>query len=162
MSYNYQPYQQNQVFMPQGSQYNPQAMPMQNPMQYTQPMPDRLAQMRQEQQYPYQASQQPSLIRVLSEAEAQSYPVAFGCSVAMLDAHQPKMYIKTMDGVGNPSFVRYRLIEERDEPQIQQMPQNMNELYVTRQEYMELTKEHERVMDAITKIAERLGLNDNE
>ncbi len=156
MPYNYQPYQQNQVFMQQpqmGQGYSP-------------PIPDRLMQARQGyEQYPPQMGygqpmqqQNPSLIKVLSEAEAQSYPVAFGASVAMLDTQRPMLYIKSVDTNGLPDFKKFRLTEEQDMP-VQQM-QDMNEKYVTREEYNDLCREHERVMDAITRIAERMGVND--
>lgn len=154
MPYNYQPYQQNQVFMQQ-PQY-PTAMPQQR---YEQPM--------QYQGYPGQnpqgygnGQQNPSLIKVLSEAEAQSYPVAFGSSVAMLDTQQPKMYIKSVDMNGVPAFMKYRLIEDHDEPAQNQPLQALDEKYVTREEYNTLCREHSRVMDAITKIAERMGADE--
>lgn len=149
MPYNYQPYQQNQVFMQQ-PQY-PTAMPQQR---YEQPI--------QYQGYPGQNPQQnPSLVKVLSEAEAQSYPVAFGSSVAMLDTQQPKMYIKSVDMNGVPAFMKYRLIEDHAEP-APSVPQNMSEMYVTRDEYSKLCREHERIMDAVTKIAERMGVNEQQ
>lgn len=156
MAYNYQPYQQNQVFMqqPQGQGY-PTAFPRQ---EYPQPM--------QYQGYPAQQNppqnQNPSLIKVLSEAEAQSYPVAFGSSVAMLDTGQPKMYIKSVDMNGVPAFVKYRLTEERDEPSPAQPAQDMSEKFVTREEYNALCQEHGRIMEAITKIAERMSVNDEQ
>lgn len=151
MPYNYQPYQQNQVFMqqPQMGQGYPTAMPRQG---YEQPMFPN--------QQGYQNPQQnPSLVKVLSEAEAQSYPVAFGSSVAMLDTQQPKMYIKSVDMNGVPAFMKYRLIEDREEP-APPVPQNLNEMYVTRDEYSKLCREHERIMDAVTKIAERMGVDE--
>lgn len=109
--------------------------------------------------FPVQPTQQnPSLIKVLSEAEAQSYPVAFGASVAMLDTQQPKLYIKSVDGNGVPSMLKYRLIEDRDEPSAP--VQDMRDTYVTREEYTKLCQEHERMMMAITQIAERVGTAD--
>ncbi len=157
MAYNFQPYQQNQVFMqqPQMGQGYPTAMP------------DRYAQPRTGyEQYPQQMGygqpmqQNPSLIKVLSEAEAQSYPVAFGASVAMLDTQRPMLYIKSVDVNGQPDFKKYRLTEEHDTT-VQPM-QDMNEKYVTREEYNTLCREHERVMAAINKIAERMGVNNDE
>ena len=154
MPYNYQPYQQNQVFMqqPQMGQGYPTAMPRQG---YEQPMFPN--------QQGYQNPQQnPSLVKVLSEAEAQSYPVAFGSSVAMLDTQQPKMYIKSVDMNGVPAFMKYKLIEDRDEPAQNQPIQELDAKYVTREEYNTLCREHSRVMDAITKIAERMGVNEQQ
>lgn len=154
MPYNYQPYQQNQVFMQQPQQGYPTAMPRQDysnpPMQY---------QGYQANQNPQQ-NQNPCLIKVLSEAEAQSYPVAFGASVAMLDTQLPKMYIKSVDMNGVPAFMKYKLIEDHDEPAAP--AQNLNDMYVTREEYKTLCEEHSRVMDAIAKIAERMGANEHE
>lgn len=153
MPYNYQPYQQNQVFMqqPQIGQGYPTAMPRQG---FEQPMYPN------QQGYGGQNPQQnPSLVKVLSEAEAQSYPVAFGSSVAMLDTQQPKMYIKSVDMNGVPAFMKYKLIEDHDEPASAPI-QNMNEMYVTREEYKALYQEHSKLVDAIAKIAERMGADE--
>lgn len=172
MAYNYQPYQQNQVYM---------QVPQNQP---TQPVPDRLEQMRQQQyqQIPGQPMQmnqqmqgypqmmgygqpvqahQTSVIRVLGEAEAQSYMVLPGASVVMLDATQPKMYIKSMDMNGTPSMQKFRLIEDVEEP-AQTIPQDFGERFVPRQEFDEFKREHDRLLAAISRIAERMEVNTND
>lgn len=164
MAYNYQPYQQNQVFMQQ-----PQG----------QAMPDRLEQARQGQYQTMQMNQQmqgyaqmmgygqpmqihqTSVIRVLGEAEAQSYMVLPGASVVMLDSQQPKMYIKSMDMNGVPSMQKFRLIEDIEEP-THTLPQNFGDQFVTRREYDELKREHEKLLDVIGRIAERMEVGEHE
>lgn len=153
MAYNY-PYPTGQPYFPQNQTYFPQIPPVkqgfEQPMQYP-----------QQSGYGTQPMQQnPSLVKVLSEAEAQSYPVAFGASVAMLDTQQPKLYIKSVDMSGVPSMLKYRLVEDRAEQPANN--ENLNEMYVTRSEYNELCAEHTRVMDALAKIAERMGTNDEQ
>lgn len=165
MAYNYQPYQQNQVYM-----QTPQS----------QAMPDRLEQARQGQyqmmqmnqqmqgypqmmgygQQPVQ-SHQTSVIRVLGEAEAQSYMVLPGASVVMLDASQPKMYIKSLDMNGNPSFQKFRLVEDIEEPS-RGIPVDFGDQFVSRKEFDEFRREHDRIIEAIGKLAERMEGSSND
>lgn len=169
MAWNYQPYQQNQVFVQQ-----PQA-------QQNSHMPDRLEQMRQQQ---YQLTQQPmqeqmmgqpavnnpmqfypmgqmsalqsGVVKVLSEAEAQSYLVAPGAKVVMMDARLPKMYIKSVDMNNDPHFEKYRLVREYDEPITPPPGEDLGARFVPRDEFDRLREEHEKMLAAIAKIAEKM------
>ena len=116
-----------------------------------------------------QPSQSQSLVKVLSEAEAQSYLVMPGNSVAMIDAAGRKLYIKSVSPDGNPSFERYALIPER-EPAPEAFPENFpggqnQPDFVTRKEYDELRGELDRVVEAMTRLTERMrddGRGENE
>lgn len=64
--------------------------------------------------YPYY---QQSVVRVQSENDARTYPVAYGNSVMFIDENQPFVYTKTSDGqFGNSRFEKYRLVKEDTEP----------------------------------------------
>ncbi len=102
-----------------------------------------------------------TLVKVLSEAEAQSYLVARGNSVAMIDSAGRKLFIKSVDMDGSPSFERYALIPEHDPVPTNPEPVDVKSRgetdYVTRKEYDEMKKEHDKLMELMKKLAERVS-----
>lgn len=136
MAYPYQPYT---PAYPSGAGYAPGYYPAQ-----TQPVPDQLAQLRQNQmaQLPMQmppAMPQPqnNMIWVQGEAGAKAYLVANGNTVPLWDSEQPYVYIKTVDAAGVPSMRRLRTVDETDlPPQTAAVPPPPIDLsgYVTREE----------------------------
>ena len=109
---------------------------------YAQPMPDQLAQLRQNpmMQQPQQMQQQcAGIIWVQGEAAAKSHPVANGATVTLWDSEQPTIYIKHVDESGMPSM---RIVDYTERSQAARMPQNaMNvpaQEYVTREEFAAL------------------------
>ena len=110
-------------------------------------------------QYGARGQDNTTLVKVLSEAEAQSYLVARGNSVAMIDAAGKKLFVKSVDLDGCPSFERYALIPEHDtEPQKTEQKEERAPAveYVTRGEYEELKQDHDRLIDIIKKLTERV------
>lgn len=96
------------------------------PMYYQPPMPDQLAQLRQQQyQPPMQTPQQPSpsIVWVQSEVEAANYLVAPNSAVTLWDSNAPVVYLKQADASGKPSMKTYDLVERTQRPvQAQQAP----------------------------------------
>lgn len=67
---------------------------------------------------PVHAPVQGSFVRVQSEQEARSYPVAPGNSITFIDESRPYCYTKSVDmsQLDRPKFERYRLVKEEDTP----------------------------------------------
>ena len=80
---------------------------------YQPPVPDQLAQLRQQQYQPpmQQAAQQPSIQWVSSERAAYEYLVAPNSAVALWDSSAPVVYLKQADASGKPSMKIYDLVE---------------------------------------------------
>lgn len=98
MAYSYYPYQPN-YFQP--------------------PMPDQLAQLRQQQYQPMQQTTQqqaPSIVWVQSEMEAANYLVAPNSAVTLWDSNSPVVYLKQADASGKPSMKIYDLVERTQRP----------------------------------------------
>lgn len=101
----------------------------------TQPMPDQLAYLRQQQMQPMQ---QPaaSPLWVQGEAGAKAYPVAPGSSVILMDSESNVFYIKSADQSGMPTMrtfeYRERTAAQNPPAQAAQQPQGD---YVTRSEF---------------------------
>ena len=114
MAYPYQPYS---PAYPSGAGYAPGYYPAQ-----TQPVPDQLAQLRQNQmaqqpmQMPPAMQPQNNMIWVQGEAGAKAYLVANGNTVPLWDSEQPYVYIKTVDAAGVPSMRKLRTVDETDLP----------------------------------------------
>lgn len=115
---------------------------------YPQPVPDQLAQLRQNQmqqpmmQQPVpqpvqpQMMQQPGpqnsgMIWVGSKQEADSYLVAPGSAVALWDSNNPVVYLRQADSTGKPSTKAYDLVERTDAPTQQTSPQIDLSRYIT-------------------------------
>lgn len=114
------------------------------PGYYGQPMPDQLAQLRQnsyQQPMMGQAAQQtqgtPSIIWVQGEEGAKAYMVAAGNSVLLMDSENSAFYIKSTDASGMPLPLRVFNYKERTTaaktpPQTAQQP---GVEFVTRAEF---------------------------
>lgn len=82
---------------------------------YPQPVPDQLAQLRQNQfQQPRQEA--PSIVWVQSEQEALNYLVAPNSAVTLWDSNSPVVYLKQADASGKPSMKIYDLVERTQRP----------------------------------------------
>lgn len=129
---------------------------------YTQPIPDQLAQLRQQQMQPQmmpqpvpqmqpQAPQQEPTggpIWVQGEAGAKSYLVAPGNTVLLMDSEGSVFYLKSVDSQGIPQPLRVFDYIERGGAPVQKVaptPQIDLTPYVTREELEEiLTKRLQR------------------
>ena len=119
---------------------------------YQPPMPDQLAQYRQQQYQPQPMFQQPaqqvmpqiqpqqqqqmagqSIIWVQNDQEAYNYLVAPNSAVALWDSNNPVVYLKQADASGKPTMKIYDLVE-RTTQRPQAAPQPAPD-YVTRQEF---------------------------
>lgn len=115
---------------------------------YPQPVPDQLTQLRQQQmqqpvvQQPVQpmqpqpiqqpAPQNGGINWVGSKQEADNWPIAPGCAVALWDSNNPVIYLRQADSTGKPSTKVYDLVERTDSPAPQQpVPQVDLSRYVT-------------------------------
>ena len=99
---------------------------------YPGPVPDQLAQLRQQQmiQPPVQpmqanpiqppAPQNGGINWVGSKTEADNWPIAPGCAVALWDSNNPVIYLRQADSTGKPSTKVYDLVERTDNPAPQQ------------------------------------------
>lgn len=133
--------------------YQPYPYPGYQPAPYyPQPVPDQLAQLRQNQMQqpmmqgpqmgpqgqpmqpanPMAGSVQNGMIWVNGgKAEADSYLVAPNSAVALWDANNPVVYLRKADSTGKPSTVVYDLVERTDNPPAQAAPQIDLSRYVT-------------------------------
>lgn len=125
------------------------------PPYYGQPVPDQLAQLRQNQfqQQPVQtipqqmqvqpqpmqasmgtvspmAAPQNNVIWVKSKSEADNWAIVPGSAVALWDENNPVVYLRKADSTGKPSTVVYDLVERTDSP-AQATPQIDLSGYVT-------------------------------
>ncbi len=112
---------------------------------YTPPVMDRLAQLRKNQQVngqtvqtstsaaaPPTPPQNSGVIWVSGKEEADKWPIAFGCAVALWDANNPVIYLRQADSTGKPSTKVYDLVERTDAPPQQKIaPQIDMSRYVT-------------------------------
>lgn len=122
---------------------------------YPQPVPDQLAQLRQNQMQqpimqgpqigqqgqpmqpqqlpanPMAGSTQNGMIWVSGRQEADGYLIAPNSAVALWDANNPVVYLRKADSTGRPSTVVYDLVERTDTPPAQTAPQIDLSRYVT-------------------------------
>lgn len=109
----------------------------QNPY-YPPPMPDNLAQYRQNQMMT-QPMQQPAaqpqggVQWVSSEMEARNYLIAPNSAVALWDSSAPRVYLKQADASGKPTLTAYDLVERKEAPVSDQTVPTVS--YVTREEF---------------------------
>ena len=67
-----------------------------------------------------------------SKTEADNWPIAPGCAVALWDSNNPVIYLRQADSTGKPSTKVYDLVERTDSPAPQQpAPQVDLSRYVT-------------------------------
>lgn len=122
---------------------------------YQPPMPDQLAQLRQNQFQPMQQPQQfqpqqnppaPSIVWVQSEQEALNFLVTPNSAVTLWDSNSPVVYLKQADASGKPSMKIYDLVERTQRP-VQTMQTQAVE-YATKDELAALAAR----LDALTAI----------
>lgn len=141
-----------QPYMP-GYQYQPQ---------YPQPYQDRLAQLQnQYQQTIPQQQMQPmqqqvpqtnqGLLWVQGEAAARSYLVAPNSTVLLMDSDASRFYLKSADNAGMPSLrtFEYAEITGNTAQPVQNVPENLDAKYVTREEYNNLQARYAEIMDKL-------------
>lgn len=111
----------------------------QNPY-YAQPMPDNLAQLRQQQMPPMMAPQPPQnpvaqsgVQWVSGEQEARNWMIAPNAAVALWDSTSPTVYLKQADASGKPSLKIYDLVERSQTTPAS--PQAKAVDFVTREEF---------------------------
>ena len=126
--------------------YNPYQFGQVNPLQ---PQMDRLAQMQAQyqQQQPQVPQTNQGILWVQGEAGAKSYLVAPNTSVLLLDSENSQFYIKTTDQAGMPTLRTFVYQEVTEAPQnAQKQPEtNLDDKYVTRQEYNDLRGKYEEL-----------------
>lgn len=111
----------------------------QNPY-YAQPMPDNLAQLRQQQMPPMMAPQPPQnsvaqsgVQWVSGEQEARNWMIAPNAAVALWDSSAPTVYLKKADASGKPSLTIYDLVERTETPRTATQEKGVE--FVTRKEF---------------------------
>lgn len=111
----------------------------QNPY-YAQPMPDNLAQLRQQQMPPMMAPQPPQnpmaqsgVQWVSGEQEARNWMIAPNAAVALWDSTAPTVYLKQADASGKPSLKIYDLVERSQTPPASLQAKAVD--FVTREEF---------------------------
>lgn len=155
------------------------AQPYMNPNYYNpyqpqvQPPMDRLAQLQAQQYQINQPMQQPaqsnrSLIYVQGEAAAKSWMVGAGQSVLLMDSETPVFYIKSADASGIPLPLRVFDYKERTQNTPQGVPKapqseqiNLDDKYVTRQEYDALQGKYAEILDRLNNFPANVPTGDD-
>lgn len=157
--------------------YTPYPYPNYGPY-YGQPVPDQLAQLRQNQfqqqpvmqamqtmqqqpvppqiqpANPISSTQNNGMIWVSGQTEAANWPIAPGCAVALWDSNNPVIYLRQADSTGKPSTKVYDLVERTDAPvQQQAAPQIDLSRYITIEAAEEIIDR--RVNDILTERLKR-------
>ncbi len=138
-------------------QYQNQYFPQyQQPYQAQVPAPmDRLAQLQAQQYQGLQMQQPPQtnqgLLWVQGEAGAKSYLVAPNTTVLLMDSEGSRFYLKSTDNAGMPSLRVFEYSEvSQNVPQASQSAQtNLDDKYVTREEYSRLQDQYADIMDKL-------------
>ena len=143
--------------------------PMQNYGTY-QPMPqpyqDRLTQLQNQYQQAINIPQmqtipQPQvnqgLLWVSGEVGAKSYLVAPNSTVLLMDSDAQRFYLKSADNAGMPNLRIFEYKEvtniPKNEPQALNLDENeLNDKFVTRDEYEGLKRQYERIMERLDSI----------
>lgn len=127
-----------------------------NPYQYSFGVPGQMNQFQQQPvQMPAQPVQQPQqnnngILWVSGEVGAKSYLVAPGTSVLLMDSESEKFFIKSTDVSGMPQPLRtFEYHEVGTQMPPKQPVQNMDNKYVTRQEYDDLKGKYEAIISGI-------------
>lgn len=146
--------------------YQPYPYPGYQPAPYyPQPMPDQLAQLRQNQMQqpivqgaqmaqqgqpmqpqmpsanPMAGNVQNGMIWVSGRQEADGFLIAPNSAVALWDQNNPVVYLRKADSTGKPSTVVYDLVERTDNAPAQAAPQLDLSKYVTREQLEDILTE---------------------
>lgn len=122
-------------------------------MPQVQPPMDRLQQLQAQQyqmpQVPPQTNQ--GLLWVQGEAAARSYLVAPNTTVLLMDSDASRFYLKSADNAGMPSLrmFEYKEVSQNTPQAAQSVPDNLDDKYVTRQEYDTLQVKYAEIMDKL-------------
>ena len=137
-----------------------------NPYQYSFGVPGQMNQFQQQPvQMPAQPVQQPQqnnngILWVSGEVGAKSYLVAPGTSVLLMDSESEKFYIKSTDVSGMPQPLRtFEYHEVGTQMPPKQPVQNMDNKYVTRQEYDDLKGKYEAIINRLNSFSEPVRAN---
>lgn len=124
-----------------------------------QPPMDRLAQLQAQQYQMNQPMQQPAqppqtnqgLLWVQGEAGAKSYLVAPNTTVLLMDSEGSRFYLKSTDNSGMPSLrvFEYSEVSQNASQAAQSAQTNLDDKYVTRQEYDALRAQYAEIMDKL-------------
>lgn len=133
---NYPAYPQYQQYFPntQYQQNMPQPQPQYQPQ--TVPQPQAINQ---------------GLLWVQGEAGAKSYLVTPNTTVLLMDSEGSRFYLKSTDNAGMPNLRTFEYTEvTQNAPQSQQSAQtNLDDKYVTRDEYEGLKRQYAEIMDKL-------------
>lgn len=137
---------------------------------YPQPYQDRLAQLQNQYQQTVpniqtQQTQQTinqGLLWVQGEAGAKSYLVAPSTTVLLMDSENSRFYLKSTDGAGMPSMRTFEYKEVlQNTPQFSQaVPDNLDDKYVTREEYNDLRAEYAAISDKLNNFPDLVADNE--
>lgn len=119
---------------------------------YPQPYQDRLSQLQsQYQQTMPQQTVNQGLLWVQGEAGAKSYLVAPNTTVLLMDSEGSRFYLKSTDNAGMPNLRTFEYTEvQQSAPEAPQMAsENLDNKYVTRQEYSELRDKYEDILEKL-------------
>lgn len=139
---------------------------------YPQPYPDRLAQIQNQYQQavniPQSQSQQinQGLLWVQGETGAKSYLVAPNSTVLLMDSENSRFYLKSADGAGMPNTRTFEYKEVLNTPQNALQAQydtskEMDNKYVTREEYDGLKRQYEAIMERLDSISNNAEVEQN-
>lgn len=124
---------------------------------YLQPYQDRLAQLQNQYQQTIPQQQMPQqpinqgLLWVQGEAGAKSYLVAPNTTVLLMDSETQRFYLKSTDGAGMPNLRTFEYAEIlSNAPQAsQKVSDNLDDKYVTRDEYNNLQAKYAEIMEKL-------------
>lgn len=117
---------------------------------YTQPQQNNnWNQNNMQQAQPPQTNQ--GIIWVQGEAAARSYLVAPNSTVLLMDSETNRFYLKSANNAGMPSMQIFEYSEvTQDAPQAtQSAPANLDDKYVTREEYSRLQAQYAEILDKL-------------
>lgn len=134
------PYQQQYQYP-----YTPQIQPPMDRLQQLQAQQYQMPQM----QTPPQTNQ--GLLWVQGEAAARSYLVAPNTTVLLMDSDASRFYLKSADNAGMPSLrmFEYKEVSQNAPQAAQSVQENLDDKYVTRQEYDALQAKYAEIMDKL-------------
>lgn len=121
---------------------------------YQQPYQDRLTQLQNQYQQtiPQMQSPQPQinqgLLWVQGEAGAKSYLVAPSTTVLLMDSESQRFYLKSTDSSGMPNLRTFEYAEVQNTPK-QAMGENLDDKYVTRNEYNSLLQRYDELLNKL-------------
>lgn len=119
---------------------------------------DRLSQLQnQYQQTIPQYQQQPAnqgLLWVQGVEGAKSYLVAPNTTVLLMDADAQRFYLKSTDGTGIPNLrmFEYSEVTQNVSQPVLNTNENLDDKYVTRNEYNDLKNQYEEIMKKLSSI----------